>query len=74
VLKSLNFWLNGDERFRSGLVRSGSTADDERIFRRSQSAGSHLLAQVESMFRPHAFQKPEPKDMAVEKQLLSDTA
>ena len=64
VLKSLNFWLNGGRKvFEAGLVRSGQYRPMiERIFREESIPLDLIyLAQVESMFRPHAVSKARAK-------------
>jgi membrane-bound lytic murein transglycosylase D len=60
VLKSLDFWLNrGRKVFEGGLMRSGQYRPIiEKIFREEAIPLDLLyLAQVESMFRPHAVSK-----------------
>ena len=64
VLKSLDFWLNrGRKVFEGGLMRSGQYRPIiERIFREEAIPLDLLyLAQVESMFRPHAVSKAKAK-------------
>ena len=64
VLKSLNFWLNrGRKVFEGGLVRSGQYRSIiEKVFREeSIPLDLMYLAQVESMFRPHAVSKAKAK-------------
>ncbi len=64
VLKSLDFWLNrGRKVFEGGLMRSGQYRPIiEKIFREEAIPLDLLyLAQVESMFRPHAVSKAKAK-------------
>ncbi len=64
VLKSLDFWLNrGREAFEDGLVRSGQYRPMiEKVFREESIPLDLIyLAQVESMFRPHAVSKAKAK-------------
>jgi membrane-bound lytic murein transglycosylase D len=64
VLKSLNFWLNrGRKVFEGGLVRSGQYRSIiEKVFREEAIPLDLMyLAQVESMFRPHAVSKAKAK-------------
>ena len=64
VLKSLDFWLNrGRKVFEGGLMRSGQYRPIiERIFREEAIPLDLMyLAQVESMFRPHAVSKAKAK-------------
>ena len=64
VLKSLNFWLNrGRKVFEGGLVRSGQYRSIiEKIFREEAIPLDLMyLAQVESMFKPHAVSKAKAK-------------
>jgi membrane-bound lytic murein transglycosylase D len=64
VLKSLDFWLNrGRKVFEGGLVRSGQYRPlIEKIFREESIPLDLIyLAQVESMFRPHAVSKAKAK-------------
>lgn len=64
VLKSLNFWLNrGRKVFEDGLVRSGQYRPMiEKVFREEAIPLDLMyLAQVESMFRPHALSKAKAK-------------
>ena len=64
VLKSLDFWLNrGRKVFEDGLVRSGQYRPIiEKVFREeSIPLDLMYLAQVESMFRPHAVSKAKAK-------------
>jgi len=66
VLKSLNFWLSrGRKVFEDGLVRSGQYRPMiEKVFREeSIPLDLMYLAQVESMFRPHAVSKAKAKGM-----------
>jgi membrane-bound lytic murein transglycosylase D len=66
VLKSLNFWLNrGRKVFEGGLVRSGQYRPMiEKVFREeSIPLDLMYLAQVESMFQPHALSKAKAKGM-----------
>jgi membrane-bound lytic murein transglycosylase D len=64
VLKSLDFWLNqGRKFFIDGLLRSGQYRPIiERIFREeSIPLDLMYLAQVESLFKPHALSKASAK-------------
>ena len=64
VLKSLNIWLNRNRKvFEDGLMRSGRYRPMiEKIFREeSIPLDLMYLAQVESMFRPHAVSKAKAK-------------
>jgi membrane-bound lytic murein transglycosylase D len=64
VLKSLNFWMNrGRKVFEDGLIRSGQYRPIiEKIFREeSVPLDLMYLAQVESLFRPHAVSKAKAK-------------
>ena len=64
VLKSMNFWLNrGRKVFEGGLVRSGQYRSIiEKVFREEAIPLDLMyLAQVESMFRPHAVSKAKAK-------------
>jgi membrane-bound lytic murein transglycosylase D len=64
VLKSLNFWLNGGRKyFVDGLMRSGQYRPMiEKVFREeSIPLDLMYLAQVESLFRPHAVSKARAK-------------
>lgn len=64
VLKSLDFWLNrGRKVFEGGLIRSGQYRPIiEKIFREEAIPLELMyLAQVESMFRPHAVSKAKAK-------------
>ena len=64
VLKSLDFWLNrGRKVFEGGLVRSGQYRPIiEKVFREEAIPLDLMyLAQVESMFRPHAVSKAKAK-------------
>jgi membrane-bound lytic murein transglycosylase D len=64
VMKSLNYWLNGGRRhFEAGLLRSGQYRPIiERIFREeSVPLDLMYLAQVESMFKPHAVSRARAK-------------
>lgn len=64
VLKSLDFWLNrGRKVFEAGLLRSGQYRPMiERVFREESIPLDLLyLAQVESMFRPHAVSKAKAR-------------
>jgi membrane-bound lytic murein transglycosylase D len=64
VLQSLSFWLNrGRKVFEDGLVRSGQYRPMiEKVFREeSIPLDLMYLAQVESMFRPHAVSKAKAK-------------
>jgi membrane-bound lytic murein transglycosylase D len=64
VLKSLDYWLNrGRKYFINGLVRSGQYRQMiEKVFREeSIPLDLMYLAQVESLFRPHALSKAQAK-------------
>jgi membrane-bound lytic murein transglycosylase D len=64
VLKSLDFWLNsGREFFVDGLLRSGQYRPMiEKVFREeSIPLDLMYLAQVESLFKPHALSKAKAK-------------
>jgi membrane-bound lytic murein transglycosylase D len=64
VLKSLDFWLNhGRKYFVDGLQRSGQYRPMiEKVFREeSVPLDLMYLAQVESLFRPHAVSKAKAK-------------
>jgi membrane-bound lytic murein transglycosylase D len=66
VAKSLDYWLNrGRKYFADGLVRSGQYRPMiERIFREeSIPLDLMYLAQVESLFKPHAVSKAKAKGM-----------
>ena len=66
VLKSLNFWLNrGRKVFEGGLVRSGQYRSIiEKVFREEAIPLDLMyLAQVESMFKPHAVSKAKAKGL-----------
>ena len=60
VAKSLNYWLNsGRKHFVDGLVRSGQYRPIiEKVFREeSVPLDLMYLAQVESLFKPHAYSR-----------------
>jgi membrane-bound lytic murein transglycosylase D len=64
VLKSLDYWLNhGRKYFADGLQRSGQYRPMiERVFREeSVPLDLMYLAQVESLFKPHAVSKAKAK-------------
>ena len=64
VLKSLDFWLNRNRKvFEAGLVRSGQYRPMiEKVFREeSIPLDLMYLAQVESLFRPHALSRAKAK-------------
>jgi membrane-bound lytic murein transglycosylase D len=64
VAKSLDYWLNGGRKyFVDGLLRSGQYRPIiEKIFREeSIPLDLMYLAQVESLFRPHAVSKAQAK-------------
>jgi membrane-bound lytic murein transglycosylase D len=64
VLKSLNYWLNrGRKYFADGLQRSGQYRPMiEKVFREeSIPLDLMYLAQVESLFKPHAVSKAKAK-------------
>jgi membrane-bound lytic murein transglycosylase D len=64
VVKSLDFWLNGGRKFfADGLVRSGKYKPIiEKVFREeSIPLDLMYLAQVESLFKPHAVSKAQAK-------------
>lgn len=64
VMKSLDFWLkSGREYFIDGLVRSGKYRPIiEKVFREeSIPLDLMYLAQVESLFKPHAYSKAKAK-------------
>jgi membrane-bound lytic murein transglycosylase D len=64
VLKSLDFWLNsGRKFFVDGLLRSGQYRPMiEKVFREeSIPLDLMYLAQVESLFKPHALSKAKAK-------------
>lgn len=64
VLKSLDFWLNsGRKFFVDGLLRSGQYRPMiEKVFREeSIPLDLMYLAQVESLFKPHALSKAQAK-------------
>jgi membrane-bound lytic murein transglycosylase D len=64
VVKSLDFWLNrGRKYFVDGLVRSGQYRPIiEKVFREeSIPLDLMYLAQVESLFKPHAVSKARAK-------------
>jgi membrane-bound lytic murein transglycosylase D len=64
VVKSLDFWLNGGRKFFvDGLLRSGKYKPIiEKIFREeSIPLDLMYLAQVESLFKPHAVSKAQAK-------------
>lgn len=66
VLKSLDFWLNhGRKLFEGGLQRSGQYRPIiEKVFREeSIPLDLMYLAQVESLFQPHAVSKAKAKGM-----------
>jgi len=64
VVKSLGFWMNrGRKYFSDGLQRSGQYQQMiEKVFREeSIPLDLMYLAQVESLFRPHALSKAQAK-------------
>jgi membrane-bound lytic murein transglycosylase D len=64
VMKSIDFWLNrGRKPFINGLQRSGQYREMiEKVFREeSIPLDLMYLAQVESLFRPHALSKAQAK-------------
>lgn len=64
VMKSLDFWLkSGRKYFIDGLVRSGQYRPIiERVFREeSIPLDLMYLAQVESLFKPHAYSRAKAK-------------